>query len=801
MASYLILVLCSLYISVSSASQDQYAQSPLNPISIEDIVSPSSNPTNACPYWLEDIPHQGIAAFNPHSSSYHVFRNVKDYGAKGDGVTDETASINLAIKSGDRCDPESCKSSTTTPAVVYFPAGTYMISSSISDYYYTQLIGNPNCMPTLRASRNFTDSTLIDTNFNNRYNATNVFWRQIRNLNIDMTLIAPAKEVTGLKWTASQSTSLQNLRFLMSDAHGTRQTGLYIPEGSGGFLGDLVFHGGRQAAAIGNQQFTMRNLTFYNAGTAINNTWDWSWTYQDINIINCSIGIDMSWGGPRKIDQGVGSVTLLDSSITDTRVGIRTSYNTHPQKPAEGSLVLENIKLKKVDVAVQGLSGPILSGTKGSTTLAIAGWREGNTYTSTGVKKLQGPVSPNTRPASLMSGDKYYVRSKPQYETFPLSQFVSARSIGCRGDGVTDDTAALQAAILASAFSRKILFIDHGTYKVSATVYIPAGARIVGESYSVIMGSGGWFANMNQPFPVLRIGQPGEKGSVELSDLVVSTQASAPGAILMEYNLASPSNSPSGMWDVHARIGGFAGSDLSLKQCPKTPQNRTPPTPINTNCIAAYMTMHLTKSSSGLYLENVWLWVADHDLDDPGQRQITIYAGRGLYDESSLGNFWLVGTASEHHTLYQYQFANTQNVFMGLIQTETAYYQPNPPAYLPFPVNPALRDPNYAAICNSTTFPSSNCSAYALRILNSSSILTYGAGLYSFFSDYGQACLITSSCQPAIFSLEGSLSNIGVYNLNTVGTQNLIVRDGKALVMKTMSTISGFTDTLALFRI
>jgi glucan 1,3-beta-glucosidase len=30
-----------------------------------------------------------------------------------------------------------------------------------------------------------------------------------------------------------------------------------------------------------------------------------------------------------------------------------------------------------------------------------------------------------------------------------------------------------------------------------------------------------------------------------------------------------------------------------------------------------------------------------------------------------------VGTAVEHHTLYQYQFTNTQNIFMGFIQTET----------------------------------------------------------------------------------------------------------------------------------
>lgn len=33
------------------------------------------------PYWYETIKHQGISAFGP--SGYQVFRNVKDYGAKG----------------------------------------------------------------------------------------------------------------------------------------------------------------------------------------------------------------------------------------------------------------------------------------------------------------------------------------------------------------------------------------------------------------------------------------------------------------------------------------------------------------------------------------------------------------------------------------------------------------------------------------------------------------------------------------------------------------------------------------------
>lgn len=45
---------------------------------------PTNPQTPADPsYWLADITHDGYAAFNPNASTYQVFRNVKDYGAKG----------------------------------------------------------------------------------------------------------------------------------------------------------------------------------------------------------------------------------------------------------------------------------------------------------------------------------------------------------------------------------------------------------------------------------------------------------------------------------------------------------------------------------------------------------------------------------------------------------------------------------------------------------------------------------------------------------------------------------------------
>jgi glucan 1,3-beta-glucosidase len=76
----------------------------------------------AAAFWMEDISHQGVAPYHS-DSDYQVFRNVKDFGAKGDGVTDDTEAINLAISSGKRCAPFECKQSTISPAVVYFPAG------------------------------------------------------------------------------------------------------------------------------------------------------------------------------------------------------------------------------------------------------------------------------------------------------------------------------------------------------------------------------------------------------------------------------------------------------------------------------------------------------------------------------------------------------------------------------------------------------------------------------------------------------------------------------------------------------
>lgn len=154
-----------------------------------------------------------------------------------DGVTDDTYAIQTAISSGNRCGPGVCQSSTITPAVVYFPAGTYLVNSSIIDYYYTQIIGNPNSLPVLKPTANFAGFGVIDGSQYQPggvlgFGPTNTFYRQVRNFVIDLTNIPPSSAALGIHWPTAQATSLQNIQFLMSDAPGTQHSGVFLESGT-----------------------------------------------------------------------------------------------------------------------------------------------------------------------------------------------------------------------------------------------------------------------------------------------------------------------------------------------------------------------------------------------------------------------------------------------------------------------------------------------------------------------------------------------------------------------------------------
>ena len=242
-----------------------------------------------------------------------------------------------------------------------------------------------------------------------------------------------------------------------------------------------------------------------------------------------------------------------------------------------------------------------------------------------------------------------------------------------------------------------------------------------------------------------------------------------------------------GMWDVHWRIGGTNGTKLQSDNCLKTPNKVTS---VDPNFLGAFLLVHITSTGSVLMTNN-WGWVADHELDLLDHSQINIYNGRGLLVESQ-GPVWLYGTSFEHSMLYNYQIANAKDIYMGVIQSETAYMQANPNSLSAFIPQDAWSDPAFTGCFLSTCYKT-----WGLRIFNSSYILMYGAGLYSFFDNYDSGCLATYSCQQNMVAVEKSEA-IYLYSLSTKASLDMVQVDSVQLVPQA-ANINGFCDTVAVF--
>jgi len=101
----------------------------------------------------------------------------------------------------------------------------------------TNLIGNPNPgqMAVLKATAGFSGIALIDSNpylsADPAYGATNVFYRQVRNLVFDTTNQPAGTVARGIHWPTAQATSIQNCVFKMSQVSGNKHQGVFIENG------------------------------------------------------------------------------------------------------------------------------------------------------------------------------------------------------------------------------------------------------------------------------------------------------------------------------------------------------------------------------------------------------------------------------------------------------------------------------------------------------------------------------------------------------------------------------------------
>jgi len=674
------------------------------------------------------------------ASSYVVERNVMDYGAKGNGVDDDSVAIITALTQGRADNPNDVypkavySSSTQHPAYVFFPPGTYLVTQTLPVVYYTQMVGDPSNPPTIKFVSDQGVRVLeVAGQWYDGANQDN-FYRQIRNFVIDMT---QCNLCTGVHWQVAQATSITNVYFKSLPGSGVQ--GMWMENGSGGFFSDLVFEGGVYGIWVGNQQFTSRNITVRDvSNAAIYLNWDWVWTFKGLHVQNAPVGVD--------INSATGSVLIIDSDFTGTPIAVRTKYTG---ATGEDSLLLDNVKYNGNGIIVQNSGSNVLTGS--STT--VKSWVQGHIWQNGGNRIATQDLSSLTpaRSPSLIGPDgTYFEMTRPN---FVGEQQVDVTTLGLVGDGNTDNTKAFQVALTNYA-GKAVLFFPHGIYLIQNTVVIPPGSRLLGQVWSVLAATGPSFQNANAPIPMLQVGNPGQTGVAQLVDFMISTKGPVPGAKLLVWNLHDPPNAPgsNGLWDVHYRIGGAIGTEMEPNNCLWGDGSSAPAS----SCSGAYLALHIAYTSS-LYLENVWVWVADHDIDLG--TQVNIYNARGVLVESQ-GPTWFYGTASEHHLYYQYNFDNAKTSFIGAVQTESAYFQPSSKT----PFSPS--DPTDPRFC--TNDPRCNV-GYAMVITNSTDIWIYGIGFYSWFNVWGQDCL-PQSCQIDMIQIENSKA-IHAYAINTYGSE------------------------------
>ncbi|KAK3325001.1 hypothetical protein B0H66DRAFT_587854 [Apodospora peruviana] len=235
---------------------------------------------------------------------------------------------------------------------------------------------------------------------------------------------------------------------------GNTQIGLFIENGSGGFIGDLSFEGGQSGMRCGNQQFTSRDLIpklqkrhHHAVGLGL----------RDV-VINSTTG-----------DFAGGSITVLDSKFSNVKTGILVSQV--PQKSKhQANVSLLNVQYESVGTMVSSsFSNATMSGGTGS----VDSWFIGNTYTDGEAQRgswSNGKSGGATKiPADLLysgpASGGYFARSKQQY-----SGSTGWIAPTAKGDGVTDDTAALHLAFTLASEQGKAVFLPIGSYIVTDTL-------------------------------------------------------------------------------------------------------------------------------------------------------------------------------------------------------------------------------------------------------------------------------------------------------------------------------------------
>lgn len=385
--------------------------------------------------------------------------NVKDslYGAKGDGVTDDTAAIQKAVS--DNLN----KIEKGLAVIIYFPAGTYIVTNNILPQVNVAITGGWSPYVTLQGQNR--DKSIIKLKDNAPgYNSKSVpktvlftaslgvangnkgFNNNIFDLTVDTGNGNPG--AIGIDYLASNNGEVRNVTIKSGDGTGNVGLSLTRPWPGPALINNVLIEGFDYGIQASQTQYgmTFEHITLNNQKVAgIQNDGN-VFSIRDLKSANSVPVIKNT------LDKGL--VTLIDGSFAGGSPSASAIEND------AGELFARNINAVGYQSAIKN-KGAIVSGQSISE------------FTST------GPYSLFPSPQTSLN---LPVKDPPEVPWDPLDQWVSVQAYGADGSGRKDfdNSPAVQTAIdAADGLGKTTLYFPKGKYAFGDTIHVRGNIRRV----------------------------------------------------------------------------------------------------------------------------------------------------------------------------------------------------------------------------------------------------------------------------------------------------------------------------------
>ncbi|PJG46611.1 gluconolaconase [Sphingobium sp. LB126] len=423
-----------------------------------------------------------LAAFDPAHASPSVYATAPDepgavtVSGVGDGRADDSAAIQEAI------DKAAEKGG---GGIVFLPAGTYRISRTIFLWPGVRIFGIGEQRPVIllgantpgfqrgvahmlifaggRRERDPKDSRPVafpppgSVPFNKDVPDANpgTFYSALGN--IDFRILGGNPAATAIRFHSAQHSFVSHADFDI----GSGLAGLYHVANE---AEDLHFRGGRYGILAEKTSpawpFALVDATFEGQRDAAIREHEAGLTLVNVAIRDTPVGIEIDrgygdwlWGQDVRFENvSKAGVIISNEKNVYTQIGFQNVL-------AENTPVFARFRESGRTVTGRGAAYKVTSFTHGLTLPGLGRMGEYRTdMQAEGLSALPAPSAPA-------------IRALP-----PVSDWVSVRSLGAKGDNSSDDTAAIQKAI----DSHRVVYLPTGFYKVSDTLRLRADTVLLG---------------------------------------------------------------------------------------------------------------------------------------------------------------------------------------------------------------------------------------------------------------------------------------------------------------------------------